>query len=130
MTTNLDKLYRRFFLKNLLSILAPMMVPILILGISSYYIIQHYIVADLKKKNTAILDQSKENIELLFQEQDSLNLTIVASAFQFTELQKILNTEYPDRVQLRELANLKNFIDSPAIGKPFIDSIYVYMDNT
>jgi two-component system, sensor histidine kinase YesM len=129
MTTNLDKLYRRFFLKNLLSILAPMMVPILILGISSYYIIQHYIVADLKKKNTAILDQSKENIELLFQEQDSLNLTIVASAFQFTELQKILNTEYPDRVQLRELANLKNFIDSPAIGKPFIDSIYVYMDN-
>jgi two-component system, sensor histidine kinase YesM len=129
MTNNLDKLYRRFFLKNLLSILAPMMVPILILGISSYYIIQHYIVADLQKKNTAILEQSKENIELLFQEQDSLNLTIVASAFQFTELQKILNTEYPDRDQLRELANLKNFIDSPAIGKPFIDSIYVYMDN-
>jgi two-component system, sensor histidine kinase YesM len=129
MTNNLDKLYRRFFLKNLLSILAPMMVPILILGISSYYIIQHYIVADLQKKNTAILDQSKENIELLFQEQDSLNLTIVASAIQFTELQKILNTEYPDIVQLRELANLKNFIDSPAIGKPFIDSIYVYIDN-
>jgi two-component system, sensor histidine kinase YesM len=129
MTNNLDKLYRRFFLKNLLSILAPMMVPILILGISSYYIIQHYIVGDLQKKNTAILDQSKENIELLFQEQDSLNLTIVASAFQFTELQKILNTEYPDIVQLRELANLKNFIDSPAIGKPFIDSIYVYIDN-
>lgn len=129
MTSNLDKLYRRFFLKNLLSILSPMMVPILILGISSYYIIQHYIVADLQKKNTAILEQSKENIELLFQEQDSLNLTIVASAFQFTELQKILNTEYPDGDQLRELANLKNFIDSPAIGKPFIDSIYVYIDN-
>ncbi|MEH6942665.1 sensor histidine kinase [Bacillus sp. JJ722] len=129
MNKELDRLYRSFFLTNLFKILVPMMIPILILGITSYYIIQHYIVADLQKKNTTVLQQSKKSIEFLFQEQDTLSLTIVASALQFTQLQTILNTEYPSKTALKELAYLKNFIDSPAIGKPYIDSIYIYVDN-
>ncbi|WP_413378115.1 cache domain-containing sensor histidine kinase [Alkalihalobacillus sp. 1P02AB] len=130
MERELEKLYRQFFLRNLSVYLIPMIIPILILGSVSYLIIQNIIVTGIEDQNRRAIEQTKTNLDMITQELDTLSLTVVASAFQFTQLQEILNNPYPNQAELVELAHLKNFIDSPSIGKEYIDSIYIYAPNS
>ena len=112
-----------------MTFLIPMLVPLLVLGGLSTVLIQQYVTHEINSNNINVLKQTKENIELILNEQDSLNLHIVASAVQFVQLQNMLNKTYPTLTDFEQLAMLKNFIDSPAIGKPYIDSIYIYVKN-
>ncbi|WP_240417268.1 cache domain-containing sensor histidine kinase [Paenibacillus periandrae] len=124
------KTTRTFFIRNLSTFLIPMLIPIVILGTLSSVLIQQFVKNEINNTNVNLLRQSKENIELLFNEQESLNLHIVASAIEFINLKSMLEKEFPDKEDYRRLASLKNFIDSPAIGRPYIDSIYIYLNNS
>ncbi|UQZ85146.1 putative sensor-like histidine kinase [Paenibacillus konkukensis] len=125
----MKKTYHAFLAKNLATFLIPMLIPILVLGALSTFLIQQYIKKEINNNNMNLLKQTKQNIELIFNELDTLNLHIVASAIQFTNLQNMLKKPYPEPADYEQLASLKNFIDSPSIGKPYIDSIYIYIDN-
>lgn len=119
----------RFFAKNLVTFLLPMLIPLVVLGAMSAFLIQQYVVHEIDSNNTNMLKQTKENIELLFNEQNSLNLHIIASATQFMNLKGMLNKPLPSAEDYEQLAALKNFIDSPSIASPYIDSIYIYLNN-
>ncbi|WP_284240826.1 sensor histidine kinase [Paenibacillus glycanilyticus] len=119
----------RFFTQNLLIFLLPMLIPLVVLGALSAFLIQQYAVNEINNRNTNMLKQTKENIELLFNEQQSLNLHIIASATQFMNLKSMLNKPRPTAADEEQLAALKNFIDSPSIAQPYIDSIYIYLRN-
>lgn len=119
----------RFFTRNLLTFLLPMLIPLVVLGALSAFLIQQYAVSEVNNRNTNMLKQTKENIELLFNEQQSLNLHIIASATQFMNLKSMLNKPLPTAEDYEQLAALKNFIDSPSIAQPYIDSIYIYLKN-
>jgi two-component system sensor histidine kinase YesM len=119
----------RFFTQNLLTFLLPMLIPLVVLGALSAFLIQQYAVNEINNRNTNMLKQTKENIELLFNEQQSLNLHIIASATQFMNLKSMLNKPLPTAEDYEQLAALKNFIDSPSIGQSYIDSIYIYLNN-
>lgn len=119
----------RFFIKNLLTFLLPMLIPLVVLGALSAFLIQQYVVHEINSNNTNMLKQTKENIELLFNEQNSLNLHIIASTTQFMNLKSMLNKPLPSAEDYEQLAVLKNFIDSPSIASPYIDSIYIYLNN-
>jgi two-component system, sensor histidine kinase YesM len=106
-----------------------MQIPLLILGLLSTYLIQQYVKEKINTDNINLLIQTKENIELIFNELDSLNLYVVASATEFTQLKTMLNKDLLDPIDYKELASLKNFIDSPNIARPYIDSIYIYLRN-
>ncbi|UUZ79133.1 hypothetical protein LJK88_28395 [Paenibacillus sp. P26] len=126
----MGKTTRVFFVRNLLTFLIPMLIPILILGTLSSVIIQRFVTNEINPTNIHLLQQTKENIELVFNEQESLHLHIIASAVEFISLKSMLEKPYPDPEDYRRLASLKNFIDSPAIGRPYIDSIYIYVNNS
>ncbi|PWW36113.1 MULTISPECIES: sensor histidine kinase [Paenibacillus] len=119
----------RFFIKNLLTFLLPMLIPLVVLGALSTFLIQQYVVHGINSNNMNMLKQTKENIELLFNEQNSLNLHIIASTTQFMNLKEMLNKPLPSAEDYQQLAVLKNFIDSPSIASPYIDSIYIYLNN-
>ncbi|ANY67093.1 hypothetical protein BBD42_11945 [Paenibacillus sp. BIHB 4019] len=125
----MTKVYFKFFARNLLTFLIPMLVPLLVLGTLSTFLISQYITKEINNNNMNLLKQTKGNIELIFNELDTLNLHIVASALQFTNLKNMMTKEFPEPVDYDQLASLKNFIDSPSIGKPYIDSIYIYLNN-
>ncbi|MFS0781264.1 cache domain-containing sensor histidine kinase [Bacillus sp. 1P06AnD] len=122
-------IYRAFLIKNLLVFLLPMLISISILGTLSFFLISHYTQQNIYTNNRDVLSQTKENIELIFNESDSLNLYIVASAKEFVNLQSIMEKPYLLIHDYEKLASLKRFIDSPEIAKPYIDSIYIYIEN-
>ncbi len=125
----MKKTYRAFFVKHLATFLIPMLIPILVLGTLSTFMIQQYIKEDIDHNNMNLLKQTKENLELIFNELDSLNLHIVASATEFVNLRNMLQKPWLESDDYKKLASLKNFIESPNIARPYIDSIYIYLSN-
>lgn len=106
-----------------------MLIPLLVMGTLSIFLIQQYVKESINDDNMNILKQTKENLELIFNELDSLNLYIIASAKEFKNLQRMMDTRLLDKEDHKDLASLKNFIDSPNIARSYIDSIYIYVQN-
>ena len=119
------------FQKNLALFLVPLMIPLLILGTFSIVITRRYIRKEINKSNTSTLLQTKNNIELIFDELDSLNLHLGTNPEIVLSLKQLFDSTDP-RVsyeEYRSLTTISNFIDAPANARPYIHSIYVYLDN-
>jgi two-component system sensor histidine kinase YesM len=119
------------FRKNLLLFLAPLLIPLFILGAFSIIITRHYVQEEINKNNLNILKQTKQNMELIFDELDSLNINLGTNPEIVVNLKKIFDDPNP-KVNFEEyhsLTTISNFIDAPANARPYIHSIYVYFDN-
>ncbi|MDQ0916183.1 sensor histidine kinase [Paenibacillus sp. V4I5] len=123
------KTYHAFFLKNLFTFLIPMLVPILILGTMSTVIIKRYVTEEINHNTTNMLKQTKENIELIFKQLDSLNIHFMANAIEFANLKSLMLKPSLELDDYKVLATIKNLIDAPAMAMPYIDSVYVYLNN-
>jgi two-component system, sensor histidine kinase YesM len=121
---------RSFYLTNLVKLLIPMLIPLIILGSLAIFLIHLHIKEKINQENINMLSQIRSNVEIIFNELDSINLTIVASAVEFVDLQNMLQKEWFDPEDHKKLASLKNIIDSPSIAHPYIDSIYIYIENS
>jgi two-component system sensor histidine kinase YesM len=119
------------FKKNLLLFLAPLLIPLLILGAFSIIITRHYIQEEINKNNFNILQQTKNNLELTFDELDSLNINLGTNPEIVITLKKIFDNPRPkvDLEEYNSLVTITNFINAPANARPYIHSIYVYFDN-
>ena len=119
------------FRKNLLLFLLPLLIPLVSFGFFSQVITKQYIEKELIRNNANLLKQTRENLELIFNELDSLNLTF-STNFEITlKLKKILNKTNSSLTyeEYKTLTTITNFITAPANARPYIHSIYVYMDN-
>lgn len=125
----MNRIEKSFYFKNLIRLLIPMLIPITILGTLAILLIHLYIKEKIHQENQNMLKQIQSNVELIFNELDTINLTIVASAVEFVDLQTMLQKEWFEPEDHRKLASLKNMIDSPSIAHPYIDSIYIYVEN-
>lgn len=126
---DMKKIKYLFFIRNLTRLLIPMFIPILLLGLLVIFLIQSYIKEEIEEKNMDLLRLFQSNIELIFNEIDSIHLNIGASAVEFIDLQNILQKKWLEPADYKKLASLKNYIDSPTIARPYIDSIYIYIEN-
>ncbi|WP_090788912.1 histidine kinase [Paenibacillus sp. GP183] len=115
--------------RNLVFFLIPLLVPILILGSLSILITQHYVKEDINQKNMRLLMQTRDNLELILNEIDTLTLTFQTSNSIAVRLKEILNTQTFTYDQTTALDLLSNFASAPAYARPYIDSIYVYYNN-
>jgi two-component system sensor histidine kinase YesM len=115
--------------KNLVFFLIPLLVPILILGSLSILITQHYVKEDINQKNMSLLMQTRDNMELILNEMDTLTLTFQTSNSIAVRLKEILNAKTFSYDQTTALDLISNFSSAPAYARPFIDSIYVYYNN-
>ncbi|MCL6459617.1 MAG: cache domain-containing protein, partial [Gorillibacterium sp.] len=120
---------RSFFLKNLMLLLIPLMIPLVILGSMSIVITQRYIKDDINKNNQNVLTQMKENVELLLSEVDSLSLNFKDNSNVVVRLKALLGSTTMTREDLSSLNLIKSYLSSSAYGKPYIHSIYVYYEN-
>jgi two-component system sensor histidine kinase YesM len=121
------------FKKNLILFLAPLLIPLLILGAFSIVITRHYIQNEINKNNFNVLQQTKQNLELIFDELDSLNLHLGTNPEIVVTLKKILDSPSPvpsvNFEEYQSLMTISNFINAPANARPYIHSIYVYFEN-
>lgn len=120
---------RKFFFKNLLLFLIPLLIPLFILGIQSIIITQHYVKEEINKNNNNLLKQTEENIELILNELDSLSLNFDTNPQIVYNLKRILKSSYLSIEDIQLLSTIRSFIDTPANARPYIQSIYVYFIN-
>jgi two-component system, sensor histidine kinase YesM len=116
-------------LKNLVIFLVPLLVPIIVLGTLSILITQHYVKQDLNQKNWSLLKQTKDSLELILNEMDTLTLSFQTNQNITVRLKSILaeNTLTYENNLSNDL--IYNFLSAPANARSFIHSIYVYYDN-
>lgn len=120
---------KRFFFKNLIMFLIPILIPLLLLFAFSTYITQKYITDEIKQNNLNLLKQSKSNVELILGEIDSLGLNFNTNARILTHIKSVLRARSLNVETYNWLEEITNFIDAPANSKPYIQSIYVYFYN-
>jgi two-component system, sensor histidine kinase YesM len=119
------------FKKNLILFLVPQLIPLLILGTFAIVITRRYIQEDINRNNFRILQQTKKNMELIFDELDSLNLNFGTNPEIIVTLKRIFDNPEPETnfEEYHSLTTISNFIDAPANARPYIHSIYIYFDN-
>lgn len=121
-------MHTRLFLKNLLMFLMPLLVPILILGTLSMVATRQHAQSELDKSNMRLFHQVDRSIELIFNEMDSLS-THFGNPEVMYRLEELLRTQTTSLDNLRLLRATQNYIDGMANAKPYIASIYAYVDN-
>lgn len=122
-------LNKNFFAKNLLIFLIPLLIPTLILGSLSIIITQRYIKNQITQNDINILNQTKTNIDLIFNEIDTLNIQFDGTANMAYTLKRVLKK---DTIYSSDLANIDTtcfFLNSFANSKPYIYSIHIYYEN-
>ncbi|WP_240417307.1 sensor histidine kinase [Paenibacillus periandrae] len=118
----------RFFFKNLLLFLAPLLFPVVILGSLSIYITQQYIQGEINKNNLVLFNQLDRNMEQIFNEMESLSVSLGNLDVLF-RMEDILQTQTLTLEDIRLMKVIQNYLRAPASVKPYIESIYVYVNN-
>ncbi|WP_304944115.1 sensor histidine kinase [Vallitalea guaymasensis] len=119
----------RLFIKNVIVFLIPVLLPVIVLGSVSILITKQYVYENIKHNNNNILKQEKGNIELIFNEIDSLYINFSTNPEIIVELKKILRKPLLNREEYQMVQTIRKFIDAPANAKPYINSIYVFFEN-
>ncbi|MFC5650389.1 sensor histidine kinase [Paenibacillus solisilvae] len=120
---------QQYMFKNLIFFLIPLLIPILILGSLAILITQHFVKQDINLNNLNLLTQTRDNVELILNEMDTLSLGFQTSNNIAVRLKDILNSNALtyDQAVTRDL--IADFATAPAYARPFIDSIYIYYNN-
>lgn len=120
---------KSFFTKNLIIFLIPLLIPTLVLGSLSIVITQRYIKDQITQNDIKLLNQAQTNIDLLFNEIDTLNIQFDSPSNMAFNLKRVLKKE---KVYSSDLANIDTtcfFLNSFANSKPYIYSIHIYYEN-
>ncbi len=125
----IPSLKRKFFIRNLFSMLLPCLIPLLLLGSMAIFISVWYIRLDAERRHETMLNQYNELIQIMAAEVDSLSLSFDRDAKISMRLDSLLSTDTQSYENLEALFYLKNIIDVPAYSKPYIHSIYIYSEN-
>lgn len=120
---------KKFFVKNLMLFILPLLIPVIMLGSLSITLTRGFITDDINTNNKKMLRQAKESMELIYNEIDSLSLNFNMNAYISIRLKYILDNGLMDYSSLDVLNIFKNIVDAPINSKPYIQSIYVYIDN-
>jgi two-component system sensor histidine kinase YesM len=121
-------LKRKYFFKNLLFFLSPLLAPTFILGALAIALSQGNIKSNLEKSNLNLLTQTKENVDLILKEVDSLGLYFDKDPKIIKRLKDILSQKSLSMEELDSLDFIKNTIETTANSKPYIHSIYIYFE--
>jgi len=119
---------QKFFLKNLLVFLVPLSVSVLILGTLSVYVTQKYVEGEVRRNNLNLFFQIEKTTELIFNEMEFLSISLGGVDVLY-QLDKIFYTRTLTLENLYLIENIKNYINAPANARPYIESVYVYINN-
>ncbi|MDF2834587.1 MAG: histidine kinase, partial [Paenibacillus sp.] len=119
---------KRFFAKNMLLFLIPLLIPTIVLGTLSIVITKQNLEGETARDNLQLVHQIDRNMELVFQDIETLGISMGTPEVLY-QLEEILRTQHVTFDNQRLLGMMRNLIDSPANAKPFIQSIYAYVDN-
>lgn len=119
---------KKFFVKNLLLFVFPLLIPVLVLGSYSISISQKNVQAEIHKNNLNLFHQMERNVELIFNEIEFLGVGLGDVGVMY-RIEEILRTQTMNLENLLLMENTKNYIMAPANARPYVQSVYVYIPN-
>ncbi len=122
--------HSRLFMKNLILFLIPVLLPVLILGSLSIIITQQYLQQNIDRYNLNILKQIRSQVELIFDEADSIHLSLSRNPEINDRLKRILQNPKMTVEDYTIIRSVSNFINAQADARPYIHSIYLYFNNS
>lgn len=127
-----NSMKKKFFVKNLLIFILPLLIPIILIGSFAITLTQNFIMDDINKGNVKVLNQTKEAIELIFNDLDSFSLNFNLNPLFLSKFKTLLqNNENAviDPESFKTYNNVMNLVNPSVNSKPYIQSIYVYFRN-
>ncbi len=120
---------KKFFLKNLILFIVPLLIPLITLGSFSISLTQDYIRDDIDKNNIKMLNQTKETVELIFNELDSLSINFELNPSVVIKVKEQLERKQNDYESINTMDFIMDLMNPPVNSKPYIQSIYIYYKN-
>lgn len=121
---------RRFFFRNFLLVTLPVVLVIVLLGWMAIYIINSNAKKSINENNVRTISRIRESTELMFSEADAQSLNYSVSPHVMLRLEELLENGYADKENLDVSYMIKTFVDSNVNSKPYLHSIYIYLNNT
>lgn len=119
----------RFFVKNLLLFLIPVIFPVLILGSFSIVITQQYLQENIDMYNENLLEQVKFQVDMIFQEIESTYHGIINNQEINDNLRRILKEGELTLDDYKLVRYINNTLNAQVKSREYLNSIYVYYDN-
>lgn len=120
---------RRFFLKNFAVMTIPTLLAVLCIGLFSMVLVYHNAKNAVYSANEQALSTLRESMELMLSEADAQSLNYSVSSHIMLKLEGLLKNGYADKEQMDAAYMLKSFVDSSVNCKPFVHSLYIYLNN-
>ena len=120
---------KRFFFKNLSFFIVLLLIPIIIMGTFSIQMVKNYIKKDIEQDNILLLDQIKENMDLIIGELKPYELSLGLDGGNSFYIKKMLNSQTLDFTDISNLKIIMNNLSSLSDAREYIDSIYIYFEN-
>lgn len=121
-------MHRKIFLKNIYKYILIPLIPLLVIGLFSGFLVQHYIRREVDKNSAGILRRASEYMDLILYELDALNYNYDTNINMAIALKRILRSEMQTYENRKALEIIQATMFSQSI-KPYIHSFYLYYQN-
>ena len=121
---------KKFFMKNLLFFIVPVLIPVLILGLYVSYIMDNHVVTEINARNTYELISYASTIDSLMGELERLHTSLSTNPAMILSLKKMLS-ESKYGLSAEDYKTLNAIIDllyASSNSNPYIESLYVYFN--
>ncbi len=114
------------FTRYLSIVLIPMVV-LIVMGAASIMVNKSFAERQIRDSNRRTLEQISNSMDFTFQELDALNVIFSTSSEFLNSLNRILVSPELDFEQSKVLSAIQNFVNVSAYARPYVESIYVYL---
>jgi two-component system sensor histidine kinase YesM len=108
----------------------PLLITAFMLGGGAMLITSSFTVRDSEQDANNRLEQIRAYYELILTEMDSFSLMFSTSSEMVNNLYHVLGAERLDWIDANILKMIRSYITSPVNSRPYIDSVYVYLNNS
>lgn len=121
---------KKFFMKNLLFFIVPVLVPVLILGIFVSYIMDNHLAAEKNARNTYELITYANSIDSIMGELERLHTSLSTNPAMVLSLKKMLSVSGRglSAEDYRTLNVIIDLLCASSNSNPYIESLYVYFN--
>jgi two-component system sensor histidine kinase YesM len=118
-----------FSVKNFIVSAAPVFLAAIVLGLVAVFISFEISGRTIEAVNRQTISRIKESTEIILSEADALILIYNIYPHARARLEKLFASGYSDKDSLDFSYTIKAFLDSSVNSKPFLHSIYIYLEN-
>ncbi|MDT4762792.1 sensor histidine kinase [Sphaerochaeta sp. PS] len=115
----------RLFIRHSL----PLVFVAILLGSAATIITRNFLMQNSIREANQTLEQASAYYDVILDEMDSLSLMFSTNPEMMVRLQNIFRQGTLDLDSYRESKLIRSFLSAPANARPYIDSIYVYLEN-